>query len=294
MFDQITIIGCGLIGSSVFKALKKKSSIKKIITFDNNKSVMEVIKKNNLSDEIVSSPAEAVKNSDLVLISTPSSSFSSVIKEIKESLKNRSILTDTLSVKKEPKLKLDDINWIPSHPVAGTEKSGPTAGKENLFENRWTILTPGTNVKESDIKKVSLFWETMGSKVKIMSAEEHDKILSITSHLPHVVAYNIVKTVMGYDEKIQNDIITYSAGGLRDFTRIAASDPTMWRDIFIDNSDLIIQAIDKFSKNLDEFKKVITDKDSKKLLEIFNKSKELRKSIIKAGQETDKPDFGRK
>ena len=294
MFDQITIIGCGLIGSSIFKALKKKSSIKKIITFDNNKSVMEVIKKHNLSDEMVSSPVDAVKNSDLVLISTPSSSFSSVMNEIKGSLKNGSILTDTFSVKKGPKLKLDDINWIPSHPVAGNEKSGPTAGQENLFENRWTIITPGSKVKESDIKKISLFWETMGSRVKIMSPEEHDKILSITSHLPHVVAYNIVKTVMGFDEKIQNDIIRYSAGGLRDFTRIAASDPTMWRDIFIDNSDLIIQAIDKFSKNLDEFKKVISDKDSKKLLEIFNKSKELRKSIIKAGQETDKPDFGRK
>ena len=255
---------------------------------------MEVIKKYNLSDEMVSSPADAVKNSDLVLISTPSSSFSSVMNEIKGSLKNGSILTDTLSVKKGQKPKLEDINWIPSHPVAGTEKSGPLAGQENLFENRWTIITPGKNAKDSDTKKVSLFWETLGSKVKIMSPEEHDKILSITSHLPHVVAYNIVKTVMGYDEKIQNDIIRYSAGGLRDFTRIAASDPTMWRDIFIANSDLIIQAIDKFSKNLDEFKKVISDKNSKKLLEIFSKSKELRKSIIKAGQETDKPDFGRK
>ena len=294
MFDQITIIGCGLIGSSIFKALKKKSSIKKIITFDNNKSAMEVIKKDNLSDKIVSSSAEAVKNSDLVLISTPSSSFTSVVDEIKESLKSGSILTDTLSVKKGFEVKLDDVNWIPSHPVAGTEKSGPTAGQENLFENRWTIITPSKNAKEPDIKKVSLFWETMGSKVKIMSPDEHDKILSITSHLPHVIAYNIVKTVMGHDTKMQNDIIQYSAGGLRDFTRIAASEPTMWRDIFIDNSDLIIQAIDRFSKNLDEFKKVIADKDGKKLIEIFNKSKELRKSIIKAGQETDKPDFGRK
>jgi len=255
---------------------------------------MEVIKRDNLSDKIVSSSAEAVKNSDLVLISTPSSSFSSVIGEIKESLKSGSILTDTLSVKKGFEVKLDDVNWIPSHPVAGTEKSGPTAGQENLFENRWTIITPSKNAKESDIKKVSLFWETMGSKVKIMSPDEHDKILSITSHLPHVIAYNIVKTVMGHDTKMQNDIIQYSAGGLRDFTRIAASEPRMWRDIFIDNSDLIIQAIDKFSKNLDEFKKVIADKDGKKLIEIFNKSKELRKSIIKAGQETDKPDFGRK
>ena len=294
MFDQITIIGCGLIGSSIFKGLKKKSSIKKIITFDNNKSTMEVIKKDNLSDKIVSSSAEAVKNSDLVLISTPSSSFTSVIGEIKASLKSGSILTDTLSVKKGFEVKLNDVNWIPSHPVAGTEKSGPTAGQENLFENRWTIITPSKNAKEPDIKKVSLFWETMGSKVKIMSPDEHDKILSITSHLPHVIAYNIVKTVMGHDTKMQNDIIQYSAGGLRDFTRIAASEPTMWRDIFIDNSDLIIQAIDNFSKNLDEFKKVIADKDGKKLIEIFNKSKELRKSIIKAGQETDKPDFGRK
>ena len=255
---------------------------------------MEVIKRDNLSDKIVSSSAEAVKNSDLVLISTPSSSFTSVISEIKESLKSGSILTDTLSVKKGFEVKLDDVNWIPSHPVAGTEKNGPAAGQENLFEHRWTIITPSKNIKESDIKKVSLFWETMGSKVKIMSPDEHDKILSITSHLPHVIAYNIVKTVMGHDTKMQNDIIQYSAGGLRDFTRIAASEPTMWRDIFIDNSDLIIQAIDKFTKNLDEFKKIIADKDGKKLIEIFNKSKELRKSIIKAGQETDKPDFGRK
>ena len=294
MFDQITIIGCGLIGSSIFKALKKKSSIKKIITFDNNKSAMEVIKKDNLSDKIVSSSAEAVKNSDLVLISTPSSSFTSVISEIKESLKSGSILTDTLSVKKGFEVKLDDVNWIPSHPVAGTEKSGPAAGQENLFENRWTIITPSKNAKEPDIKKVSLFWETMGSKVKIMSPDEHDKILSITSHLPHVIAYNIVKTTMNTDEKTKNDIVRYSAGGLRDFTRIAASDPTMWKDIFVNNSSLIIEAVDKFSKSLDEFKKAIKDKNSEKLLEIFQKSKEFRKSIIKAGQDTNKPDFGRK
>ena len=154
-----------------------------------------------------------------------------------------------------------------------------------------------TNKKVSlitEIKKVSNFWESMGSKVKIMSDEDHDKILTFTSHLPHVVAYNIVKTSMSNDEKVKGDIIKYSAGGLRDFTRIAASDPIMWRDIFIDNSALIIQAIDKFIKNLDEFKKAISDKDSKKLIEIFEKSKDFRKSVIKAGQDTDEPDFGRK
>ncbi|MAV77232.1 MAG: cyclohexadienyl dehydrogenase [Candidatus Marinimicrobia bacterium] len=299
MFEQVSIIGCGLIGSSIFKALKKKGSVKKVITFDNDQSVNEIIKKENLSDKIVSSSEEAVGNADLVLISTPLSSFESAVDSIKKYLKSGSILTDTNSVKKGAdaiikKMNLQNISWIPSHPVAGTEKSGPRAGSPDLFKDRWTIITPDSKINDSDVKKLSFFWESIGSKVKIMSAENHDKILSLTSHLPHVIAYNIVKTAMGDDEKMKNDIIRYSAGGLRDFTRIAASSPIMWKDIFIDNSDLIIDGINKFSKSLDEFKKAITEKDSKKLLEIFEKSKEFREAIIKAGQDTDKPGFGRK
>ena len=299
MFENVSIIGCGLIGSSVFRALKKNGLAKTVITFDNNKSVSEIIKKENLSDRIVSSPEEAVSNADLVLISTPLSSFESAVDSIKKNLKLGSILTDTSSVKKGAnaiikKMNLKNISWVPSHPVAGTEKSGPGAGSPDLFKDRWTILTPDSEVKNSDIKKISLFWESMGSKVKIMSAEDHDRILSLTSHLPHVIAYNIVKTAMGDDEKMKKDVIRYSAGGLRDFTRIAASNPIMWKDIFIDNSDLIIDGINKFSKSLDEFKKAITEKDSKKLLEIFEKSKEFREAIIKAGQDTDEPGFGRK
>ena len=299
MFEQVSIIGCGLIGSSVFRALKKNGLAKTVITFDNNKSVSEIIKKENLSDRIVSSPEEAVSNADLVLISTPLSSFESAVDSIKKNLKLGSILTDTSSVKKGAnaiikKMNLKNISWVPSHPVAGTEKSGPGAGSPDLFKDRWTILTPDSEVKNSDIKKISLFWESMGSKVKIMSAEDHDRILSLTSHLPHVIAYNIVKTAMGDDEKMKKDVIRYSAGGLRDFTRIAASNPIMWKDIFIDNSDLIIDGINKFSKSLDEFKKAITEKDSKKLLEIFEKSREFREAIIKAGQDTDEPGFGRK
>tara|TARA_B100001750_G_scaffold177967_1_gene146238 strand:- start:24 stop:923 length:900 start_codon:yes stop_codon:yes gene_type:complete len=299
MFEQVSIIGCGLIGSSVFRALKKNGSVKKVITFDSDKSVSEIIKKENLSDRIVSSPEEAVSNADLVLISTPLSSFELAVDSIKKYLKSESILTDTSSVKKGAdtvvkKMNFKNISWIPSHPVAGTEKSGPRAGSPDLFKGRWTILTPDSKIKDSDVKKVSLFWESMGSKVKIMSAKDHDKILSLTSHLPHVIAYNIVKTAMGDDEKTKKDIIRYSAGGLRDFTRIAASNPIMWKDIFIDNSDLIIDGINKFSKSLDEFKKAITEKDSKKLLEIFEKSKEFREAIIKAGQDTDEPGFGRK
>ena len=234
MFDQVAIIGCGLIGSSVFRALKKNGSVKKIITFDTNNSVAEIIKKENLSDEIVSNPEAAVKNADLVLVATPLSSFESAINSIKEFLKPSSILTDTSSVKTSvdkivKKINLKNVTWIPGHPVAGTEKSGPRAGLADLFKGRWTILTPETNIKNSEIKKVSLFWESMGSKVKIMSLDDHDKILSLTSHLPHVIAYNIVKTTMGDDDKIKNDVIRYSAGGLRDFTRIAASDPATRR-----------------------------------------------------------------
>ncbi len=299
MFEQISIIGCGLIGSSIFKGLKKVGSIKKIITYDNDKSVNEIIKKDKLSDEIFNSAGESVKNSDLIIIATPISSFENVLNSIKDNLKNGSILTDTCSVKIGVSKIFEKINsknsiYIPGHPVAGIENSGPKAGFADLFKNRWTILTPNKKIDEKVVKKVSSLWELLGSKVKIMSDEDHDKILTFTSHLPHVVAYNIVKTSMSNDEEVKDDIIKYSAGGLRDFTRIAASDPIMWRDIFIDNSDLIIQAIDKFIKNLDEFKKAISEKDSKKLIEIFEKSKDFRKSIVKAGQDTDKPDFGRK
>ena len=299
MFDQVSIIGCGLIGSSIFKGLKKIGSIKKIISYDKDKTVTKIIKNEKLSDEIFNSAGDAVKDSDLVIIATPISSFESVLNSMKDNLKTGSIVTDTCSVKTGvakifKKFNLKNSICIPGHPVAGIENSGPKAGVSDLFKNRWTILTPGKGIDEKAIKKLSSFWELMGSKVKIMSDEDHDKILSFTSHLPHAIAYNIVQTSMSNDEETKEDIIRYSAGGLRDFTRIAASDPIMWRDIFIDNSALIIKAIDKFIKNLDQFKKAISDKDSKKLLEIFEKSKDFRKSVIEAGQDTDKPDFGRK
>ena len=299
MFNQLSIIGCGLIGSSIFKALKKKGSVKKLITFDNDESVTKIIRKEKLTDKIVSSLEEAVHDSQLVLIATPLSSFESIVGSLKKYLKPGTILTDTNSVKKGPneiikKINLKNVSWIPGHPVSGTEKSGPISGAAELFENRWTILSPSSETDQSDIKKVSDLWESIGSKVKIMSATDHDKILSLTSHLPHVIAYNIVKTTMDNNEKLKTDIIRYSAGGLRDFTRIAASNPTMWKDIFIDNSDLIIDAINNFSRNLEEFKKIIAEKDGKKLLSIFEKAKESREAVIKAGQDTDKPNFGRK
>ena len=212
MFDQVSIIGCGLIGSSIFKGLKKSGSIKKIITYDKDKTVTEIIKKNKLSDEIFNSAGEAVKNSDLIIIATPISSFENVLNSIKNNLKTGSILTDTCSVKTGvgkifKKLNLKNSICIPGHPVAGIENSGPKAGIADLFKNRWTILTPNKNIDEKAVKKVSNFWESMGSKVKIMSDEDHDKILSFTSHLPHAVAYNIVQTSMSNDEETKEDII---------------------------------------------------------------------------------------
>lgn len=299
MFKQITVIGCGLIGSSILRRLKKIKTIKKLVSYDKNKNVTDVIKKENISDIVAPSLIDAVKNSDFILIATPLSSFENIIEVIKDHLKPGSILTDTCSVKTGVdnvvrKLDINKSVWIPGHPVAGTENSGPNAGFSDLFQDRWTILSPSKKVKNSDVKKITLFWESMGSKVKIMSVEDHDKIISLTSHLPHVIAYNIVKTVMNSDEKNKQEIVRYSAGGLRDFTRIAASDPKMWKDIFIENSSLIIDAIDRFSENLKEFKNAIEEKNSDKLLQIFEKSKEFRKSIIDAGQDTNKPDFGRK
>ena len=209
------------------------------------------------------------------------------------------ILTDTGSAKKEinkiiNNLNLDNVNWIASHPIAGTEFSGPEAGFSELFEERWCILSADQNISKYEIQKLEKFWVALGSKVKFMSFEQHDYVLSLTSHLPHAVAYSIVKTAINDDEKFKNEVIQYSAGGLRDFTRIAASDPLMWRDIFIDNSENILKVLDNYSKNLNEIKSAIMSKDGEKLMKIFSATKKVRKEIVKAGQDTDKPGFGRK
>ena len=191
-------------------------------------------------------------------------------------------------------LNLKDINWIASHPIAGTEYSGPEAGFSSLFQNRWCILSADDKATKDKIKALENFWIKLGSKTKLMTFEDHDYVLSLTSHLPHAVAYSIVKTAINNEDKFKEDVIQYSAGGLRDFTRIAASDPLMWKDIFIDNSENILKVLDNYSKNLNEIKDAIKIKDSKKLLEIFSSTKKVRKEIIEAGQDTDKPGFGRK
>ena len=298
MFNKICVLGCGLIGSSLLRAIDKKKLAEELTAFDKSKDVSLYLAK-NFSFNVTKNIKEAVKDSDLVIISSPLSSYKEILLSIKSSLKNNVILTDTGSAKKEVNkiinnLNLDNVNWIASHPIAGTEFSGPEAGYAELFDNRWCILSADKDIPKEEIKKLEKFWVALGSKVKLMPFEHHDYVLSLTSHLPHLVAYSIVKTAINEDEKFKNDIIQYSAGGLRDFTRIAASDPLMWRDIFIDNSENILKVLDNYSKNLDEIKTAIKNKDGDKLMKIFSTTKNVRKEIVKAGQDTNKPGFGRK
>ena len=299
MFEKITIIGCGLIGSSILRNINNNEISKSITVFDKSKNVVETIKKENLCSNIAKDIQSAVKDSDLIILAIPLSSYKEVLLSSKDAFEKDVLITDTGSVKKEvnkvfENLNLTNISWIASHPIAGTEESGPSAGFKDLFKDRWTIVCDTKNSNKDKVEKLKKFWEFLGSKVKLMSIEEHDHILALTSHLPHAVAYNIVKTAINNDEKFRDEIIKYSAGGLRDFTRIASSDPLMWRDIFIDNSENIIKILDEFSKNIDDFKKAIIEKNGDKLLKIFASTKNVRKEIIQAGQDVKSPDFGRK
>ena len=298
MFGKISIIGCGLIGSSILRATQEQKLATKISVYDKSNKVIEYLKKNFTAD-ICSNVTDSAKDADLIIISAPLSSYKEILLSIKSNLKEGSILTDTGSTKKEVNkiinnLGLKNISWIASHPIAGTEYSGPAAGFSSLFKNRWCILSADNQVAKDKIENLEKFWSKLGSKVKVMSFEDHDYVLSLTSHLPHAVAYSIVRTAINNEDKFKNDVIQYSAGGLRDFTRIAASDPLMWKDIFIDNSENILKVLDNYSKNLDDIKSAIKNKDSEKLLEIFSSTKKVRKEIIEAGQDTEKPDFGRK
>ena len=297
MFNKISIIGCGLIGSSILRAVEQKKLTTKVSVFDKSSKVNDYLK-NNFSVEICNNISDVVNDSDLVIIASPLSSYKEILLSIQSNLKENVILTDTGSAKKEvnkiiSNLNLKKVNWIASHPIAGTEYSGPESGFAGLFNNKWCILSADKKASKDKMSELEKFWTKLGSKVKSMSFEDHDYILSLTSHLPHAVAYSIVKTAINNEDKFKDDVIQYSAGGLRDFTRIAASDPLMWKDIFIDNSDNILKVLDNYTKNLEEIKSAIKNKDSKKLLEIFSSTKKVRKEIIEAGQDTDKPGFGR-
>ena len=299
MFNKVCIIGCGLIGSSLARAIKKNNLAEKIVSSNRSDAVNKKVIELKIVDDSSSDTKKMADGSDLVVIATPLSSYEDVISKIKNSLKNGVILTDVGSVKENiinliEKNIPKNISWIPSHPIAGTEESGPEAGFSGLFQNRWCILTPSKKAKEKDINLLQTFWEKVGSKVDIMQAKQHDYILSITSHMPHLIAYNIVNTSLNIQDEKESTIVKYSAGGLRDFTRIAASNPIMWRDVFIQNKKNTSKMIDKFIENLEDLKKAIENEDGKKLEQIFTKTKKIRKDIVQAGQDVEKPDFGRK
>ena len=299
MFKKVCIVGCGLIGSSIARAIRKNRLSSKIVSSNRSDIINKKVIKLRIVDDSSSDTKKMVKDSDLIIICTPLSSYEDVISKIKNSLKNGAILTDVGSVKKKIIYSVEknipkNISWISSHPIAGTEESGPDSGFSELFKNRWCILTPSNQAKVKDIKLLETFWKKIGSKVDIMDAKQHDYILTITSHIPHLIAYNIVNTTLNVKKKKEHDIVKYSAGGLRDFTRIAASNPIMWRDIFIQNKKNTSKMIDKFINNLKDLKKAIKNKDGKKLEKIFTKTKKIRQEIVKAGQDISKPDFGRK
>jgi len=299
MFKKICIIGCGLIGSSLARAIKTNNLAEKIVSSNRSTFVNDKVIELKIVDDASADTKKMAEGSDLIIIATPLSSYEEVILQIKDSLKSGAILTDVSSVKENiinlvEKNIPENVSWISSHPIAGTEDSGPESGFSELFKNRWCILTPSKKIKEKDLNLLKIFWEKVGSKVDIMEAKKHDHILAITSHLPHLIAYNIVKTSLDTQDETKTSIVKYSAGGLRDFTRIAASNPIMWRDIFIQNKKNTTKMIDKFIENLEELKEAISNKDEKKLVNIFTKTKKIRKDIVEAGQDVKKPDFGRK
>ena len=295
---NILLIGCGLLGSSLLRRIHKKKISKKIFIYEKSKKNISKIEKLKLPGIIVKSLNDAVLQSDLIIFCTPMSEYKKIIIKINKNLKPKQIITDIGSSKLKSKeivkqnLK-KNIFWTPSHPITGSEVSGPEHGKQNLFENKWCVLIKDKKTNLKHLKFLNYFWKKMGSKIVIMDSEKHDKIFSITSHLPHLVAYNLVKTAQDFEIKQRQGLIKFSAGGLRDFSRIAASNEIMWRDIFFDNNHNITKAINLFIKNLNGFKKDINSKNNFSILKKLIKTKKVRSKIIKLKQDINKPDFGR-
>ena len=297
MFKKVLIIGCGLIGSSILRAIHSKKLSKKIFVLEKSKSNISKIKKIKSNCKFIKRLNNEISDVDLVVICTPMSQYKKIIEKLNKSLKVGCLITDVGSTKQNIiKLKNNILNkkfnWISSHPIAGSEVSGPEYGNKNLFLNKWCVII---KEKKQNLKKTNLikkFWKKIGSKIILMNAVNHDKIFSITSHLPHLIAYNLIKTAQDSQKMLRKNLIQYSAGGLRDFSRIAASNEVMWRDIFF-NNDNIIKAINLFSKNLNSFKKIIQNKNNKKLLSRLSNSKKVRTQIVQLKQDVAKPDFGR-
>ncbi len=298
MINNFLIIGCGLIGSSILRNVSKNKIAKKIYVFEKSKLNIAKIKRLKIPIIIVKDIRKIVFKMDMIIFCTPMSEYIKIISNINNFFNPESLITDVGSTKeiiiKDIKKKIKrNTTWISSHPIAGSEVSGPEYGNANLFKGRWCILIKEKNTKQKKLKYLASFWKKMGSKVLFMDAKKHDKIFSITSHLPHLIAYNLITTASEFEKYKKYNLIKYSAGGLRDFSRIAASNAIMWRDIFFSNKSNLSESIDLFIKNLRFFKKNINSKNSKLVIKKLIGAKKVRKKIIKLKQDINKPDFGR-
>ena len=295
---NILIIGCGLIGSSVLRAISKNKIAKKVFVYEKSKTNISKIKKLKLPCTILTDFIEAVPNVDLIIVCTPLSEYKGIILKLNKYLSLKTIITDVGSSKEKShdvikKTLKKGISWTSSHPIAGSEVSGPEHGNKDLFLNKWCILIKEKDTNKKHLSILSKFWKKIGSRVSIMNSKKHDVIFSMTSHLPHLIAYNLVKTATDFEKQQRYELIKFSAGGLRDFSRIAASNEIMWRDIFFNNQKNISKVIDLFIKNLRSFKKDIQSRNEKSLIKKLIDTKKVRKKIIKLKQDINKPDFGR-
>jgi cyclohexadieny/prephenate dehydrogenase len=299
LFQRLALIGMGLIGSSLAHVCRRKGLVREIIAADESPEVRSQVADLALANRVAETPSAAVEGADLVILCVPVGAMGRIAQEIAPYLLRGTILSDVGSVKTAiikavaPHVPAT-IHFVPAHPVAGTEQSGPKSGFATLFLNRWSILTPPEGTSSKAVARLSSFWTGAGANVEVMQAAHHDLVLAITSHLPHLIAYNIVGTAAGLEEVTQSEVIKFSAGGFRDFTRIAASDPTMWRDIFLNNKEAVLETLGRFNEDLSALQRMIRNGDGKGLFDLFARTRAIRRGIIEQGQETAAPDFGRR
>ena len=295
---HITLIGMGLIGSSIGHALKRGNLAAHITGYARSAETRQKALNIGFVDSIADSLKGAVANADIVFLNVPVGMIAEIVRDMAPSLKSGAIVTDVGSVKKSVMDAVHEhltanTNFVPAHPIAGTELSGPEAGFAELFDNRWCILTPDSETDKQAVQTISDLWRAMGSDVETMDADHHDLVLAITSHVPHLIAFNIVGTAAHLEAVTQSEVIKYSAGGFRDFTRIAASDPVMWRDVFMNNGEAVLEMLARFSEDLTSLQRAIRWKDGEALEKLFSRTRDIRRSIIEAGQDTDDVNFGR-
>lgn len=296
-FSRVAIIGLGLIGSSVARAVRANMPGVALSGYDANAEHQQIALALNLVDDLADSAGAAVTDADLVLLCMPVGAMGDVAASIAADVPAEAVISDVGSTKvavlNALRAALPSQPIIPAHPVAGAETSGPQAGTANLFHNRWCILTPPDDADPAQIVRVESFWQRLGANVEVMSADHHDLVLAVTSHLPHLIAYTIVGTASDLESVTRSEVIKYSAGGFRDFTRIAASDPTMWRDVFLSNKDAVLEMLQRFSEDLTALQRAIRWGDGDALFDLFTRTRAIRRSIIEQGQDDARPDFGR-